>query len=330
MNTTYKMLWIEDSDDYIEMTKELVEDVVMQNNMFPELSIYQTYESFYNNELQNFDADIFNLYDQIIVDFALSETTGDKIIRDLRKKNIFTDIVFYSSNFEKLKEEVRKIDEQLDGIFYANRADLTTAIDKVIKKNLKREYSIANIRGLLMDSTSEFDYVCRTTTIELFEKLTDEKQLEVVKKAKEFVASAEGKAKSNFKVLEKLQGIDFLKKAINATEYVMDNKNRYAVMAYVVRQFIDDTRYDDTFSELYQTQLVTPRNQLAHSKLFYGACKKKIHIAKGKQEFICNQQCDACASKYSIEDCEKLRKIMFDYYLQFKELNIVVSKIEVK
>lgn len=327
MNTIYKILWIEDSDDYIEMTQEIIEDVVRQNKMFPSLVIYKTYEAFRKTELDNFDAEIFNLYDQIIVDFALSGTTGDKIIQELRQKNIFTDIVFYSSNFQRLKDEVRNSEEQLDGVFYANREDLTSAIDKVIKKNLKREYNIANIRGLLMDSTSEFDYVCRTATLELFDKLEDEKKQEVVNRAKEYVSNAESNAQSNFSKLEKLQGENFLKKALNATEYVMNNKDRYAVMAMVVREFLDDQRYDDSFSETYQSQLITPRNQLAHSKLFYGDCQKKLHIAKEKQEFVCDKQCDSCKSKYSIEECEKLRNIIFNYYVQFKELADTVDKL---
>ena len=80
MNTVYKMLWIDDSDEFVEMTQELVEDVVRQNNMISKLTIYNTFDEFEREELENFDAEIFNLYDQIIVDYALSETTGDKII----------------------------------------------------------------------------------------------------------------------------------------------------------------------------------------------------------------------------------------------------------
>ena len=50
-----------------------------------------------------------------------------------------------------------KAGDQLDGVFFSRRENLTGVIDRVIKKNRKREYSISNIRGLIMDSTSEFD-----------------------------------------------------------------------------------------------------------------------------------------------------------------------------
>ena len=326
MNTIYKMLWIDDSDDFVEMTRELVEDVIKQNNMIPQLAIYNKFEEFQEKELENFDADIFNLYDQIVVDFALSGTTGDKIINDLRSRKIYTDVIFYSNNFDRLKAELKENDEQLDGVFYSTRENLTNAVDKVIKKNLKREYNIANIRGLIMDSTSEFDYICRTTTLELYNKLSSEKQKEVVERAKEYVANAENNSKSNFGKLDKLSGDKFLKEALGATEYVMNNKDRYAVMALVVREFSGDMTFDEDFAENYQKELIKPRNDLAHNKLFYGDCQKKLHIAKAKQTLRRDKQCDSCKSKYSIEECEKLRQIIFRYYLLFSGLSEKISE----
>ncbi len=321
MNTVYKMLWIDDGDEFVEMTQDLVEDIVRQNNMISNLTIYNTFEEFEKKELDNFDVEIFNLYDQILVDYALSETTGDKIIRELRKRNIYTDIVFYSSNYDKLKEELKSSDEHLDGVFCSPRENLTSSVDKVIKKNLKREYNIANIRGLIMDSTSEFDYICRTTTLELYSKLSATKQQEIVAKTKEFVSNAEVNAARNFGKLSKIDGFKFMKDVLGATEYVMNNKDRYAVMALVVREFDDNPLYGDDFSEKYQADLIKPRNDLAHNKLFYGECQKKLHIAKEKQVLSCDKQCENCKSKYSIENCEELRQKIFDYYLLLTEIS---------
>ncbi len=320
MNTMYKMLWIDDSDDYIESAQELIEDTVTQNNMIPQLTIYSKYEEYQKNELEKFDIDVFNLYDQIIIDYSLSGTTGDKIIHDLRGRNIYTDIVFYSSNFETMKEELKNSNEHLDGVFFSSREDVTSTIDKVIKKNLKREYSIANIRGLIMDSTSEFDYICRTTTLALFEKLSPEKQSEIISKAKMFVANAESNSKNNFSRIASKDGIKFLKAAMESVEYVLNNKDRYAIMSLVVREFDENPIWNNSFSDDYQTKLIKPRNDLAHNKLYYGECKKKIHIAKKIQSFECDNDCENCKSKYSIETCENIRKLMFWYYKLFEEL----------
>lgn len=322
MNTMYKMLWIDDSEDFIETAQELMEDSIKQNNMMPHLTIYSQFKDYKEIELDNFDVEIFNLYDQIVIDYALSGTTGDRIIRDLRSRNIYTDIVFYSSNYETMKQEMKNSDEHLDGVFFSAREDLTSTVDKVIKKNLKREYSIANIRGLIMDSTSEFDYICRTTTLALFDKLPDTKKEIIVKKAKEFVENAESNSKNNFSNLSKKNGYKFLKAAMESVEYVMSNKDRYAIMSLVVREFEGDSTWDDTFADNYQNNLIKPRNDLAHNKLYYGACQKKIHIAKKKQPFICNEDCENCTSKYSVESCEELRKLMYYYHQLLNQISI--------
>lgn len=327
MNTMYKILWIDDSEDFIETAQELIEDSVKQNNMMPHLTIYSQFKDYKEKELDNFDVEIFNLYDQIVIDYALSGTTGDVIIRDLRSRNIYTDIVFYSSNYATMKQEMKNSDEHLDGVFFSTREDLTSTVDKVIKKNLKREYSIANIRGLIMDSTSEFDYICRTTALALFDKLSDTKKEIIVNKAREFVENAESNSKSNFSKLSSKNGYKFLKAAMESVDYVMNNKDRYAIMALVVREFEDDSTWDDTFADNYQSNLIKPRNDLAHNKLYYGSCQKKIHIAKQRQQFNCNEDCENCTSKYSIESCEELRKLMYYYHQLLNQINIKTDEI---
>lgn len=325
MNTRYNILWIDDSLDYIELTQELIDGTVRQNNMVPQMKIYNLYEEYQKEELEGFDADIFNLYDQIIIDYALSGTTGDIIIRDLRNRNIFTDIVFYSSNYETMKEEL-KTGDQLDGVFFSSRENLTSTIDKVIKKNLKREYSIANIRGLIMDSTSDFDYICRTTTLALFEKLPEEKKQYVIEKAKEYVLCAEKNSNRNFNDLRKKDGVKFLKAAMESVEYVLNNKDRYSIMSLVVREFDFNPAFGENFADKYKNELISPRNDLAHNKLFYGACQKKIHIAKRKQPMKCDNNCEECVSKYSIEKCEELRELMFNYHILLNELSDEVDR----
>ena len=320
MNMKYKILWIDDSEDYIESTQEIIEDAVKDNNMIPQIKVYSKYEEYKEKELDTFDKDVFNLYDQIIIDHALSETTGDKIIRDLRGRNIYTDIVFYSSNYTSMIQALKDSGEHLDGVFYSTRESIVSTIDKVIKKNLKREYNIANIRGLIMDSTSEFDYICRVVSLELFSKLSADDKKEVIDKVKEYVASAQHNSESNFSKLNELQGDKFIKESMTSVEYVMNNKDRYAIMALIIRTLEDNTVFDEDFPEAYKNDLITPRNDLAHNKLYYGTCQKKIHIAKKKQGLVCNNQCEHCNSKYSIESCEKLREAIFKYYQIFNEV----------
>lgn len=324
MNTTYKLLWIDDSDIFYETTEELIMDVVKDNNMLPEIQYYVLYHDFEQKELEKFDAAIFNQYDLLLIDYALSSTTGDKIIRELRARNIYTDVVFYSSELQTMRTEMKETD-QLDGVFFADRDELTGVVDRVIKKNLRREYDIANIRGLIMDNSSEFDYICRITAVTLFDLLSDEKKIEIEEKAHEFVEEAKRQSSKNFDDLQKKNGKTYVKKAIENVEYVMSNKDRYRLMAMILREFDFAKTIPEDLADQYDTAVIKPRNKLAHSKLFYGECKKKLHIAKNRQELKCSQDCDRCTSEYSIESCEVLRRKMFEYYQIFQEIDRTVS-----
>ena len=324
MNTTYKLLWIDDSDIFYETTEELIRDVVKDNNMLPDIRYYVHYREFEQKELEKFDAAIFNQYDLLIIDYALSSITGDKIIRELRARNIYTDVVFYSSELQTMRTEMKATD-QLDGVFFADRDDLTGVVDRVIKKNLRREYDIANIRGLIMDNSSEFDYICRITAVALFDLLKQEKKDQIERVAREFVSEATRQSSNNFRELEKKHGRTYVKKAIESVEYVMNNKDRYQLMAMILHEFDAGYNIPEGFVDEYTASVIIPRNKLAHSKLFYGECKKKLHIAKTRQELKCNQDCDCCTSEYNIESCEMLRKKLFEYYQMFQEIDRAVS-----
>ena len=320
MNVNYNLLWVDDDDDYIDATIDLLKDTIISNSMKPNIKPYSSFDEFKANELDNFDIDIFNQYDQIVIDFALSGATGDEIITTLREKNIYTDIVFYSSNYDSMVDSMKQ-KSHLDGVFFAEREDLTSVVDIVVKKNIKREYNIANIRGLIMDSTSEFDYICKIVSLELFEKLDPSKQAEIVKKAEDYVQNAKAKSERNFSTVLSKKDKALLKKAMESVYYVMDNKDRYSILSSIVREFAGEEIFNDDFSEQYYIDLIKPRNDLAHNKLYYGHCKKKLYVAKKKEKLECDQKCDECKSKYDIEKCEKIRAVIFGYYNKMVDLN---------
>lgn len=319
MDMTYKILWIDDAEDYVDSTKELVVQAIQNRFMDADIESYSDYDEFKSEKLENFDATSFDFYDLILMDFALSGTTGDAVIRELRSKEIYTDIVFYSSDKENMESSLKNSD-QLNGVFLADRANLLEIIGRVVQKNLKREYRISNIRGLIMDSTSEFDYICQSTTIALFEKLSSEQQDVIVRKAKEYVESAASKSGQNFEGLNKKVGKSFIKNAIQSVEYVMDNKDRYALMGLIVKFFDDGPIAQEDFSQKYCDELIKPRNKLAHAKLVYGKCHQKLHPIKNRSIPSCDGKCDSCSNEYDMEKCESLRAAIYNYYKVFQNI----------
>lgn len=322
----YKILWIDDTEDYVESAKELVIEAIEKHYMDADIECYSDYDEFKNERLKDFDATSFDLYDLILMDFALSGTTGDNVIREIRSKEIYTDIIFYSSDFGKMESDLEG-SRQLDGVFLAKREDLLTIISRVVQKNLKREYRISNIRGLIMDSTSEFDYICQSATIALFEKLDAKQKDIVVRKAEEYVKEAASKSGKNFEELSKKKDSAFIKSAIQSVEYVMDNKDRYALMGLVMKSFDDGPIAQDDFSLKYSEELIKPRNKLAHAKLVYGECHQKLRPIKNRKSLLCGRRCENCSSEYDVKKCESLRSIIYKYYKLFQSAEETTNKI---
>lgn len=313
MNTQFRILWIDDDSDYYESTEELIRGQVLSNNMNPSINFFGDYEEFRQKELDNFEEEIFNRYDLLIIDYALSDITGIEIIQELRKKQIYTDIVFYSSELHKMRDEVKRGD-LLDGIFFADRKDLTSTVNNVIRKNMRREYSIANIRGLIMDSTSEFDYICRITAIDLFSKLSEKDQNDVETQLREFVKAASKRSTQTFEKLNPKKGQAYVSTAMNSTDYVMSNVDRYSILKLILQRSGLFTNVPEDLDRCYDADVIRVRNKLAHSMLFYGECQKKLHITKVRQELKCDMKCGDCKAEYDLEACELLRKKLFKYY----------------
>ncbi len=323
MDINYRILWIEDSEDYVESAIGVIENIVAENYMSADIKTYESYDEFVKGELEHFELDVFNLYDVILVDFALSGPSGEQIIREIRNRKIYTDIVFYSSDYEAMLATVKEPD-QMNGVFFARRENLTNALINVVKKNLKREYSIANIRGLMMEGTSDFDFICRTAAIDVFAKLTPEQKKEVCESLMDYVNSAKKKANDNFDEIEKLynnKSNKFLAKTLKSTDYVMDNKDRYMLFAKLLQLAGYNLEFSEQEASFYNENLIQPRNKLAHSKVFYGTCKKKVHIANERGQEKCNQDCENCQTPYDIEKCENIRKLIYKYYLIFKQID---------
>lgn len=323
MNIKFNVVWIDDTKSYYQGYLPRLKEVIKSNNLIDNIVYFEGYDEYQQKVLLNFDKDVFNKYDLLLVDYSLSGKTGDQIINELRDKEIYTDIVFYSSNFSKMTKGIQGKD-QLDGVFLADReVNLNNIINNVIKKNLKRSNDIANIRGLLMDSTSEFDFIARELSIKLFESLDKNDQEEILDAVDNAIDEAKNRSEKNFVKVKSKSEKNKLIEALKSVQYVMDNKDRYVVFQTILektKQYNKD-KEGNFKADTYACDLIKPRNDLAHQKLYYGECGKKIQKATNNNPNKCLEDCDNCESVYDVQKCEELRKLMFKYYCLFTELN---------
>ena len=173
------ILWVEDTSTYYEEAKEILEGYAEDSGISVKFHYIQDVKDFYKKMSNNEDG--FKLFDIYFIDYSLSwGIVGSTLISMLRKKKINADILFYSSDKEKsIRETIEKNVRLFEGVYVANKNNFDDKSYMLISKNAKRLTSLSNIRGYLMDQTSENDFTVKSYIMEKFESLTPEQKDEI-------------------------------------------------------------------------------------------------------------------------------------------------------
>jgi hypothetical protein len=375
MKINFKIMWIDDKPKQMETILSEIEDVLKENYYIPKIEeAFQSYEDFMAIfDVQNDDdINIFNDCDLLLIDFHLSqkieddEKTGEILIEQLRNKGIFTEVVFYSDAMAEYRQNNNR--HELDNVTYADKNEVVRKVEYLVKKTVRQGLNISTLRGYLMDSTSEFDFICKEVAIHHFKFLDNLQKKTIIEKIEKYIqeqfeSEADKFKKNNAKyhnILAQVkeqkvvktfsentdtdQMLNILINAFNSKEAVMPTDKKYRILANIlssvniveskkIYSHNPDTRQSN---ELYKEALITPRNKLAHSKLIYGKhCGgQRIKIVEKLTELTCkhNELCSSntptCADKsYSYEDCKKLRKNIYEFYLIFNDLFEYITRI---
>lgn len=151
MRVNYKILWFEDNATSYKTKKDFVKDIVEDfgfNFVEP------------RNEVDgaNVEQIRFVEYDLIIADMQLAGVTSITLMDSIRKKNVFTEVLFYSSTGEDaVRTELAK--HRIDGAYCSGRdnEEFEYKAKEVIRTLIKKTQDLTNIRGLVMAETSELD-----------------------------------------------------------------------------------------------------------------------------------------------------------------------------
>lgn len=153
MDINYKILWFEDTDESFETLSRRTERYVNSRNL--RCNIQRVWGA---SDFNISDYDL-NTYEILIVDLRLSQDSkGYDIIQIIRDGNYVNDVLFYSAEgvdaLSKIMEEHR-----LEGVFVTDRNNKTfmPKVRQLIDKSIRRSENVINIRGIVMDETSEFD-----------------------------------------------------------------------------------------------------------------------------------------------------------------------------
>lgn len=150
MKLKYRILWIENEQDWVESIEDQIHEYLEDLGFTYEMKLI-------GKEEKNI---AYNDYDLILMDLNLSDQpNGAELISKIRELGSYTDVVFYSSiGIEELRAKGKE--KELEGVYYSGRTPETSFVNKVkavIDSTLKKVQDLANLRGLVMAEVSELE-----------------------------------------------------------------------------------------------------------------------------------------------------------------------------
>lgn len=318
MDLNYRILWFEDTDESFETLGRRTQRYVESQNLkccIDRIKGAAEFEEIKPN---------INLYEILVVDLKLSEDSkGYDIIETIRQGQYVNDVLFYSSEGEAALEDILK-QHRLEGVFITDRknAVFMGKIQKLIDKSIRRSENVINIRGIVLDETSEFDVLmCDITKIVCTFIGEDEiasLKSHMVKVLEEYVSGVGEKLKrysadGKWDISKLLDERDFNSNMKARTlNYILKNsKNPKIVQACEKNKGLLPEIYDSEtirFVDAFTNDISQFRNKLAHVKDINTTTPLYIGNVNGKDYY-----CDG-------EFCAMMRNSLIKYGKWLKSL----------
>jgi DNA-binding NarL/FixJ family response regulator len=300
MRLKYQILWVENDSDWAESIEDDLKEIVEG-----EYGLVLNWDLYSKQD----DKIQYNNYDLILMDLNLeTEPSGDLLIKSIRDKEIYTDVVFYSADgLQKIKQKAQALD--LEGVYFAGRdKDLfINKIKAVIQTTIRKVQDLNNLRGLVMAEVSELDgimldlinkYYVQNETDNLIKAFHDH----ITRKQEERIKNAlDGCGKKEMVCYHKWK---------NTPIQDVIPKMESAQMAKAVNYIVPKELYSPTranFFEDYMAEIVEIRNQLAH-------CVSKV--VDGKEVLITKKG----DKTFSDDDFKEIRKNILKHSEVFSKL----------
>lgn len=161
MSLDYKILWIDDTPDWVDSIKDPIEDLMRDLSLTPIITVQEN------------GTDIEKLIiregvDLLIIDYNLPGRNGDELIKAVREYGQLTEIVFYSQDDSHMGAET--LDE---GIHCILREDAQERINEVIQQFASRLDHIGLMRGMIITEAIDVENQLTKIIKILFEDKAD-------------------------------------------------------------------------------------------------------------------------------------------------------------
>lgn len=267
MNLEYKLLWIENEEDWLESVEEDIQPIVEEEYGFK----YNRYNCKQEEEGIN-----YNDYDLILMDLNLDGLpTGDQLIKKIRDTDVYTDVVFYSSGgLDTIKQKARDLD--LEGVYFSgrNKTLFIEKVKKIIETTIKKTQDLNNLRGLVMAEVCELDAKMDHIIVKYFStpKKMDIFHLKVTKNREKSILKSLTHPDSDAVVCDKKCQLNLRKMPIESIIKIIDSSQKVHALNEILKDINSDghiVEVGDKFVQNYVDEIISVRNNLAH-------CESKI------------------------------------------------------
>lgn len=264
MNTAFKILWFEDEVSWFRMERIRIEAILKNHYLIPDIS-RKDGDEFDVIELTGND------YDLILMDYKLAAgKTGDTIVSAIRENDILTDILFYSSEEQNMLSALSKRMPSIDGVYLTKRdyTIFTEKAEKLISKIVKRSEDVVNLRGFVLDNTSNFELRIKEILNICWQKFNDEQRDSLTETT---IALLNSKKSWATKQVETAKTKDNVFTYANNVEYLLSVADRLDIIQAVLPILFSNYNLPDSlcpsdFKRYYIDKINVYRNKLGHIK----------------------------------------------------------------
>lgn len=270
MNVVFKVLWFEDVMSWRPSSERKMKEIIEEHNLLLDITWKKGNEKDIEDELKK-------EYDLILMDFELSGTTGNILIRKLRQLEVYTDVLFYSGNFEKMIKTLYNISKNnlsidpIDGVYFSDRKreELYPKLQKLVDKIVRRMQDVVSLRGVVLDNVSGFENQMQNILVLAFNKFTNEqlKNLNNYAKTKLVIPAKD----EYIKKMEEIENdAQVLKAVVEAPDYLLDSYKKARLIGRIIKILVNeykvslDSKYNK-FADVYYNEIIKYRNALGHA-----------------------------------------------------------------
>lgn len=270
MNVNFRVLWFEDEMSWIPTSERGMKKIIESHNLVPDIT-------WKKGDEENVEEELKKEYDLILMDYELRGTMGNALIRKLRQFDIYTDVVFYSGNYDTMVRSLYYIDERemkvepVDGIYFSSRKreELFPKLQKIVDKVVRRIQDVVNLRGVVLDNVSSFENQMQNILVLAANKFS-KNQIESLNEYTKNKLIVPAKNEYVKKINEIESNAESLKAIISAPDYFLDSYKKARLVGRVIRILVDeyglviDEKYKK-FADVYYNEIIKYRNALGHS-----------------------------------------------------------------